>query len=443
MKVSAYKRYFKLAGLWLTLVFIYVLAQGQAAKQVSDSAKPAISISFERQTIRENDCIVVNIWFANEGNHDLNEVDLYIAAPDFMIWRTDSCDGLAVVQPLRFGPARANSVYVHKLCATTKPDITVGTFNIAFTFKYSWETDGVIRQSFVSSEKPLNASLFGSDNVAGIPLNLAGFVVPGLFFWLVLSNLKVPGSVELALGDKLIYSVALSVGIVGFVQWLNLMDTGSGIGFRKLARLAVIGISLGLVVSGSYYVGRAVRRLRIKARSIDPNDALDVLLEKMLRQNLRAPRTYRLLQKLLRKNSHRPAIVRILKGLLRLIPRYGNHNATLQLKEGTTFIGSLSATSDGVTLLAGWFQINIHGQSEDVKRRFREYEEDNSLVDMIRLARTEHLEIETHQLIQVRKSGGLSNAGESILLWEKSKVSRVLREEDAVAGPAVVIIEQQ
>lgn len=420
------------------------VASGSAEPQTAKESvtKPVASIFFERQTIRENDSVAVSLWFSNEGNLNLKEVELFIEAPDFLSWQDESCQS-AIGKPLSLGPVKANSVLTRKLCIKTGSDVSVGSFNIAFSFAYRWEANGLTYQSVLVSEKTLASTLFGSDTVAGVPLNLAGFVVPGLFFWLVLSLLKVPGSMQLPLGDKMIYSVVVSIGIVGLAGWFKRIDTSGGIGIVRLARLAAVGIVLGLAVSGGYYVARAVRRRRARTRVIDAYDDPDVVLEKILRQNLRLPRTYSTLESLHKKNENRPWIAWILKKTQRLIPRYDHHRVVVHLKEGGSQIGSMSATNDGSIWLAGWFQINIDGKSDVLKKKFRGFEAENNPIGMIRLARAEHIEVESRQLIRVREDGKPEHPGDQIFQFDKDKVARMPREENDEIGAPIVLVEQQ
>jgi hypothetical protein len=68
----------------------------------------------------------------------------------------------------------------------------VGDFNFLFTFEYEWPQQNSLQQSFVVVEKTLKVSLLGSDSVAGIPVGLAGFIVPGLIFWWIVARFNVP-----------------------------------------------------------------------------------------------------------------------------------------------------------------------------------------------------------------------------------------------------------
>lgn len=238
--MSAYREYLRLTWLGLSVVAGCTLAGAQITQDGSNPTKPSASVSFERQTIRENDSIPVDIWFSNEWQGELKTVDLYIAGPNFMIW-LDQSSGGTVAQPIQLGPVAANSIVTRTLLVKTKADPNIGNYSIAFTFKYEWEAIGGVHKSFVLIEKPLNSTLLGSESVAGVPLNLPGYVLPGLFFWLVLGHLKVPRSVSLGLGERMIYSFVVSLGIVWLAEWLKIIDSSRGISITKLAQLAALG----------------------------------------------------------------------------------------------------------------------------------------------------------------------------------------------------------
>jgi hypothetical protein len=204
----------------------------------------------------------------------------------------------------------------------------VGDFNVSFTCEYAWPAAAGNGRSFVSTEKTLKSNLLGSDTVAGVPIALASFIVPGLVFWLVLGWMKVPWSVGPALGDKLIYSVIVSVALLWLISWWK-TDSSGAIGLSKLFWFAATGGVAG-VVTGSL---DHLRRSLLKRRK-DRQDAIaDAAQAKV------GDEPKELLRKLLAKypQGRKPRAV---------------------VKDGSTqYTGSLMEETDEIVAIIGWFRI--------------------------------------------------------------------------------------
>ena len=63
-------------------------------------------------------------------------------------------------------------------------------YNIPFTVECEWYDGKVSHQSHVTAERTVNIDVLGVNEVMGVPLAFASFIVPGMFFWLVLSLSK-------------------------------------------------------------------------------------------------------------------------------------------------------------------------------------------------------------------------------------------------------------
>jgi len=79
----------------------------------------------------------------------------------------------------------------------------------------------------------------------------------GLFFWLLLRVWKVPGTLDLKTDEKLLFSLLVSVAVMGLAfllrrllpfRFLGYFDLSSDVSLGKLFALAVAGSGLGLVV---------------------------------------------------------------------------------------------------------------------------------------------------------------------------------------------------
>src|SRR6476646_275254 len=214
-----------LAGL-----FCSTLAQRAAPSPAPTPAptppKPGLAVVLQRQAIRESDELEAQVWISNDWAKPISDVTLRISTPAFLSWNAGSCadwrnrsyqpnaQGVASI-----GTIGASNFRVTTVCLKSAPDIMVGDFNVSFTCEYAWPAGGEKGRSFVTTEKPLKANLLGSDTVGGVPIALASFIVPGLVFWLVIGWMKVPWNVGSALGDKLIYSVIVSVGLLWLLSW--------------------------------------------------------------------------------------------------------------------------------------------------------------------------------------------------------------------------------
>lgn len=327
-------------------------AQAPPAATEAGAPKLSITISLERQTIREDDAVQVQVWLANDGERDLTELRLHVAAPSFLRWQIGSCQTWrsqdyqgAATNPHDLGPLPRRAVRQTEVCLKSASDIAVGDYNLLFTFAYAWQEMGAERRAFLPVEKPLKVSLLGSDDVAGIPLSLAGFIVPGLFFWLVVGWFKVswlPWKAEgVALGDKLIYSIVVSVVILVLGSWLKLIDLSAGVSLTKMGQLALAGALCGMGAVLIDYLLNHYRRNKLareqqamRAKQIKLGENQDQLLDKLL-------------------DSY---------------PSARKPKASLRLKNGEELIGSLARKDEGVAGLVGWFQIQPAAGSPQAAR---------------------------------------------------------------------------
>jgi hypothetical protein len=398
-----------------TLLFCFsiflLLAQAEARpKQTSRNTKndpaaetkptppemppPAILVSFGRLSLRESDREQVELWLSNNSDQSLQNVTVEIATPKFVHWHQNSCDAQEFGRSLNVGEIKPRSTVTHKLCLTTDSEINVGDFNALFTVKYEWDAGGARRQSFVSSEKTLKVNLLGSESVAGVPLALAGLIVPGMFFWIFLRLWGVP--LDKDFGKELIYSVLVSLALIASSyllrllfdsDWLKYFDISSGIGLNKLLTLAATGFVLGNFFGFLYYRWQRYK----KSLLIAPTDIFIKRVEKIVRQN--------------------PG---------RLRPK-----TTVTLKTGGTFVGSLHATNNGITWLVGWFSINLaaHANDADFIKKMRGYAEKNDYLNMLRLARQKNIELTTTDTIKEIAAGGAQTPRGMGQNWGADQVS--------------------
>ena len=364
-------------------------AQAPPAATEPVAPKPSITISLERQTIREDDTVQVQVWFANDGEQDLTEFKLHVAAPAFLRWYAGSCQAWkdqsyqgGATSPHDLGPLSGRAVRQIEICLKSGSDIAVGDYNLLFTFAYTWQELGAERRAFLPVEKPLKVSLLGSDDVAGIPLSLAGFVVPGLFFWLVVGWFNVswlPWKAEgVALGDKLIYSVVVSVAVLVLGSWLTLIDISAGVSLTKMGQLALAGAICGMLAVIIDYLWKRYRRNKLareqrlaKAKQIKIGESQDDLLDKLL-------------------DSY---------------PTARKPKASIRLKNGDELIGSLARKDEDAAGLVGWFQLQPALDSPQVAR-LEELARAGKWKELLAFARQNKLPIEIRDTIKRVKQDG-------------------------------------
>jgi hypothetical protein len=327
--------------------------------------KPSVIISFERQNVRENDSVRAKVLISNESKHNLTEAWLVMSAPEFLEWNLDSCEGRQLAPNLTFssgpqaiGPIAANSTLECHLRGKTGALIEVGEFNTLLALRYRWKSGKDTAESFVTSEKTLKMNLLGSESVAGIPLVLAGYIVPGLIFWMIVGIFGVPWKMD-ALGDKMIYSVLVSfffLGLGALLDYLGLwskLSISRGISLTKLSWLAGAGLIVGALVGGADKAVRYIRRKRL----INPSDTEFTLLRKLL---------------VLNKDAATP-------------------KSTIKLKKDyTEYIGSLSANQGNRYYMVGWYKVDLNElpakTPPDVVNRLVQFKAGGSQVDLFDLA---------------------------------------------------------
>jgi hypothetical protein len=316
-------------------LFCGALAQRPSPTPFPTPPKPGLAVVLQRQAIRENDELEAQVWISNEWDKPISDVALRVNTPAFLSWAPSTCTDWRKnsYQPNTQGVASigtigASDFRVTTVCLKSAPDIMVGDFNVSFTCEYAWPMGAAKGRSFVTTEKALKSNLLGSDSVAGVPIALASLIVPGLVFWLVIGWLQVPWNVGSALGDKLVYSVIVSVALL----WLlNLWkpDRSGAIGLSKLFYFALAGAAAGVIVGGVDHLLRFLLRRR-KAEEEAIADAAQVKV---------GDESLVLLQKLLAKypNGRKP----------RAVVTAGS----------TQYTGTLMEETDEIVAIIGWFRI--------------------------------------------------------------------------------------
>jgi hypothetical protein len=363
---------------------------GAPGRLDAETDRPALSVVLAVETIKENDAFDLEVWLRNEKDLLLVEAKLHTTAPPFLSTHDAPCSDKSrpaiTGGSLELGPIPPASTTTRRLCMRSKA-ITPGDFNLVFTVAYAWDRNGKRQDSFVTIEKPLKVRLFGSDSIAGIPLNLAAFIVPGLVFWLVLSHLGVPWAVAgVALGDRMVYSLLISILLLLIVgDWMKLIDLEAAIGTAKFATLALVGLGAGLVVAGLHHAVSWVQRFLERSRYIRSDDDLYTKLEKLLAAN--------------RDYQHPKATVKVTENGSR------------------KYVGTLAATMGGKVWLAGSFRLVLPAGGGKIASGIKKDYQAGNLAKVVHAARRHKLQITVRNLIQEARDTDLEPTDHYLRSW--------------------------
>jgi hypothetical protein len=381
----------KCAGfvLLLTAIVAPSLAQQKSAPAEEAMVPAQLSISFERQTIRENDKVPVRIVIVNPSAANLRTVTLRWNLPsDLLTLYAQSCGNpLAPGQrtdakrnPSSFTwdtvPSNkdANSIQTKDFCLVSS-DASEDSFNLGFELQYSWiNTDGHTQYATLVVEKPIKSAFLGTDTLAGIPLGLAGLIVPGLLFWMLLDWWQTPWRVQgNFLSDKMVYCALVSMLLIAALKPARLpfLDITSGLSIAKLVRLAMIGATAGLLLGGGDYW---IRECKAR-RTLHPEDDELLVFEKLLRLNKRKP----------------------------------TPSTVVRSKDGTQYRGSVGAQAGAFVFLSGWYKIQSDPKrpaiAEHLKSRIADLLKRAEYLAALRKARANKLVIVPHDFIYSRAPG--------------------------------------
>jgi hypothetical protein len=398
------------------------LAQKDAAGETeAPPVQAAMVISFERPTIRENDKVPVHVVISNPSDKLLSNVTLTWSIPSgVLLLVPDRCESVSTPsEPSSPPPATVfpwtniasnsdpGSVQTHDFClvSTTAAE---DTLNLLFTLQYAWTENGSLRHSAITVEKSIKSAFLGSDTLAGIPLGLASFIVPGLLFWLLLDWWQTPWRAQgNVLGDKMIYSVLVSAALVGLLDLIPplkpYVNITSGLSMSKVLLLAGIGAVAGFVVGAGDHAWAWYRA----RQALSANDQELVLFAKLLRVN---------------KGKRRPTTL-------------------VQTAAGTRYRGSVGARTAAGTFLMGWY--GIQGAPEDVKKKIQRLLQSGDYTTALKTALKKNLTVTGRDYIYERPQGGEENqaAEQMRLVKNPDEVKQPLEVTDNAADPPPVVLE--
>jgi hypothetical protein len=236
-------------------------------------------------------------------------------------------------------------------------------------------------------------------------------IVPGLFFWFTLSLFRPPPKLEVPLGDRLIYSVIISVvclmiaGCLGYFfhgPWINYFDISASLSIPKLFALAlagsVPGAFIGLLCVGS----RMLKRSKEQERLITPNDDLTILIEKILLLN----------------------------------PNYRGIPVSVRLKDNSEFVGAHWARTTDATFLVGSFEVKQEDLSADLNNQIRPHlknaqinQEGSDILHVVKAIKASNSALITQSSpVEQLRNNERNETGKNYLRWANDEISGITRD---------------
>lgn len=263
--------------------------------------KLALTVSIQNSELRFNHPVIVNILVANESGVPVSEAELFISTPGFVTVHPGRCDSEAAKSAIDLGslPAYSTIAQPMAICLKLVTDSgDSGAFNLLIGVHYRWEGG----EGVVSTEKPVEVDLIGTNAILGVPIAFAGFVLPGLMFLITLRWFGLPWAKNLGAEDKLIYSVFISLLVLGPItlaaeriqipSWLQLLNLQQAVSIERLVLYVGIGLAFGLLF-GAVYRWDQKRKLeaekRLNALKIAQGDSTPTLIYKALMLNPKYP----------------------------------------------------------------------------------------------------------------------------------------------------------
>jgi hypothetical protein len=420
----------------LLLIFVcHGIVLAQETKSTAETPKPSVSISFVRQALRENDSTRVEVWLNSDTQPKLTNVAVRISSPEFLEWYDASCQQKSDQSRIQLDSVESGAAFHKELCLKSKADITAGEYNLLFTFNYEWSKENKIQTAFMSVEKPLKVNLLGSDSLAGIPLALAGLIVPGVCFLLVLraAKLTTKDGVDLMIHGVVVSLIFIAVAKVSqrfvagsggtrLAQKLQYLDASSNVSVDKLMWLAISGAAVGVLVALVHYGNSEIQNRRRQALEIKEGDDSDTIVCKLLKRDPR---------------YNRSAITLWLKDF------FGKGNSsyrpltTVRVKDGGEYLGTLGIRNGSSARLLGSYKVVVDGTTDrKVVAKLRRYSEKGWLLHTYNLAIKKHLPIRPQN--EVRKAADKTSTGKAIETWDDNVTGMDFRREGSAYQPLEV-----
>ena len=382
---------------YIILSFFLLITASIFAQTTDSTPKPSVTVWLNKQTLRENDCVTIQVWLKNENNIKIDKAELNLSLPEQLKKSAQGCKlsgenpadnaviALNVINAQN--DTKAENVLFREIYVKSDSNITVGDYNLLFNVTYWWTDKKQSKYSLIAVEKPVKVNFLGSDAVAGVPLGLAGFIVPGLFFWLILNLFGVSWAKDKGLGDKLIYSVLVSFLLIGIasllykifpIEFFRSLDISNGISLERMLRLAFAGAVAGIIVSGIELV-KAKLKQRREAQIIVGNLPDKEKIKRFLKESPEFNPGF--LKRLMRQKTD--------------LPEY-KFGKVVKTKSEDVYTGAIGEKGEKLIFLIGWTKIEV-AKDNPILSELKDCEERNLLYRLFDKAEKNNLNITEKQ----------------------------------------------
>ena len=204
---------------------------------------PTPIITLERSDLIGGVPVPVTLWFIGRDAQSVAEVLVTFRGPDFIALRGPS----AAAAPATLGPFEGSGPF--PLALTTEGPLREGRFTLAFGIRYTVEGSPATHAAVI--EKAVEVGLLGVGSVAGVPLQFAAYLLPGLIAVMVIRVLKVGWSQQLQALELAAISFLLSMLLLVVAERLAAWPAVAawGHGSIDILVLGIGGALVGLALS--------------------------------------------------------------------------------------------------------------------------------------------------------------------------------------------------
>jgi hypothetical protein len=333
----------------------------------AELTRPRFDVVLQRTSLGPTDAIVFEILLVNDSPYTFNDTLVHFGLPEYLeVIEEGNCEGPSSQGPYLIGSIGPWSAHREAMCLRLKPPFIEGSVRLHFIFEYHWQTDdGSNATSYLTQERVLNVSFFGEGTIAGVPLNLIAYLIPGVFLIILLRFLDLPKIRELSGLELTVVAVVSSAPILILIP----LYFGRAISLERFGWLILLSIAIAALLALPMIYLKAREKQR-KSLLIQPTDSLTTILERAFKQC-----------------SNRA------QGPMRI-----------ELTSGDVLIGSMTAkTPDGYVLL-GWFELKPETKEQGM--RLNELEKQDKFHQLIAVAASWKLQIEPVEHIQKQQPDG-------------------------------------
>ncbi|MBW7968331.1 hypothetical protein [Bradyrhizobium sp. BR 10289] len=328
---------------WLRASFAVVVLQLLIGSLVSEAwadapSKPALTVILERNEILAGQTMSFSLWIENATDAKMTKARLILYGPaSLKIGKFGKNDACTPEDAIDLGDIESGSTRVwNGLCLQAGSSIEERDENLGFGVSYSLEKDKKITSGAIVSEKKLSLGLFGTESVGGVSLRLASYIIPGVFFLMILRLCAPQWNMELGATESATLSILISVLLFLLAAFglpsLHLRFAGIGSTVNALAFLVQCGFAavLALIVAAVLHGISWIQDNRRNARIVQGADSESTIILKALRA------------------------------------ADGKFEPVMMAADNKQFFGSLVVpANNGGSFLLGWFQLKV----PDDKRR--------------------------------------------------------------------------